>query len=96
MNLPRPDKPQPGARPEGAVLRFLRWLIEPPPVEPQPANLRVIRWLLRAGAFLLYAAIDGSADGAGSGGGGSKGGELGDRPERNADDRSADPNSAKR
>ena len=67
MNLGSPDAPQPGARPEGAVLRFLRWLIEPP-AGPQPAGSRILRWLLRAAAFVLYAMCVGEYDGHGNAG----------------------------
>ncbi len=78
MNISKPDAPEPGARPEGAVLRFLRWLIEPP-VQPQSAGSRVLRWLLRAGAFLLYAGFAGEVDGNGNAGVGRKGGKRDDR-----------------
>jgi hypothetical protein len=76
MNISTPEVPQPGDRREGAVLRFLRWLIEPP-VGPQPAQLRVLRWSLRAAAFVLYAAIAGPADGTGNGSAGRRGGKTG-------------------
>ncbi len=54
MNVSASDAPQPGARSEGTVMRFLRWLIEPP-VESQAREVLVLRWLLRAFVFLLFA-----------------------------------------
>ncbi len=74
MNLSASEAPQPGARSEGAAMRFLRWLAEPP-VGPQPAGLLVLRWLLRATVFLLYCFVvsevspgyDGFASGCGGG-----------------------------
>ena len=86
MNVSAPDGPQPGAgRSEGAALRFLRWLVEPP-VESQPAELRVLRWLLRAVVFLLYCFVVGEVtpgyDGqaGGWGGVGRKNGKPGKPP----------------
>ncbi len=74
MNFSAPEAPQPGARREGAALRFLRWLIEPP-VGVQPAQLRVLRWLLRAVAFVVYAAIAGPDMGHGNAGVGRRSGK---------------------
>ena len=80
MNLSAPDESQPAAqRSEGAVLRFLRWLLEPP-VGPQSTGMRYLRWLLRAVAWVLYAACIGPDDGPGGGGVGRKGGKGGERP----------------
>ncbi len=76
MNLRSPDAPQPGTRPEGAALRFLRWLIEPP-VGPQPGGLGVVRWLLRASVFVVYAMFVGPSDGTGNAGVGPKRGKSG-------------------
>lgn len=73
MNSGAPDGPEPTARrSEGAVLRFLRWLIEPP-VGTQPRGVRVLRWLLRALAFLLYAMLAGETTEAGNAGVARKG-----------------------
>lgn len=82
MNLSAPDDSQPGAqRSEGAVLRFLRWLLEPP-VGPQSTEMRVVRWLVRAVAWVLYAACVGPDDGHGNGSGGvgHKGGRADEKP----------------
>ncbi len=83
MKLSAPDAPEPGARSEGAVIRFLRWLVEPPE-NSQPRELRVLRWLLRAVGFLLAAFVAGEAGlndtGSGMGSGGGAGGK--DKPRK--------------
>ncbi len=61
MNLSAPCAPQPDARSEGAVVRFLAWLINPP-VETQSRELRVLRWLLRATVLSLFVSGDRHVD----------------------------------
>ena len=80
MNISAPDAPQPGAPSEGAVVRFLGWLIQPPD-KSQPREMLVLRWLFRAVAFLLCAFVASEVDlsldntsssGSGMGDGGRK------------------------
>ena len=66
------DDQSPAARSENTMMRFLRWLIEPP-AGPQPRGLLVLRWLLRAGAVVVYAMCVGTVDGTGNAGVGPKG-----------------------
>lgn len=78
VNFGAPDGAQPVAqRSEGAALRFLRWLLEPP-VGAQSTGLRVLRWVLRAVGWVLYAAFIGPDDGHGNAGVGRKGGKPGE------------------
>ncbi|MBD5605078.1 MAG: hypothetical protein IAI48_08315 [Candidatus Eremiobacteraeota bacterium] len=44
------------SRPDGAALRFLRWVIEPP-ARPQPVGMRVLRTTLRAIGWVVRALI---------------------------------------
>ena len=79
MNRRSPDTSESGAASEGAVLRFLRWLLEPP-VAPQSASLRVLRQVLRVVGWIVYAAVVGPDDGHGNGGVRPRGGKPGEPP----------------